>query len=89
MNRCFYWTYGLVPCWCKIKTVYSEVQNMFHRCRRRGSAGEGLIGLLIIGIILFPITGFGLLLFGENEKQRGIGIGMIVVTIIVGLIIRG
>ena len=62
---------------------------MFHRCRRRRSGGEGLIGLLILGIVLLPVTGFGLLLFGENEKQRGLGIGLIVVSIIVGLIIRG
>ena len=62
---------------------------MFHRCRGHRNDGEGLLVLIILGILLMPITGFGLLVFGETDKQRGIGIGLIVVSIIVGLIIRG
>ena len=45
--------------------------------------------LLILGIVLMPITGFGLLVFGETDKERGIGIALIVVSIIVGLLIKG
>lgn len=62
---------------------------MFHRCRRHRNDGEGFLMLLILGIVLMPITGLGLLLFGETDKQRGIGIGLIVVSIIVGLMIKG
>ena len=62
---------------------------MFHRCRRHRNGGESLLVLLILGIVLMPITGFGLLVFGETDKERGIGIALIVVSIIVGLLIKG
>ena len=62
---------------------------MFHRCRRHRNGGEGLLMLLILGIVLMPITGFGLLVFGETDKERGIGIALIVVSIIVGVLIKG
>ena len=54
------------------------------RCRKHSTdkAGDGIIAIIILAIIMMPIVGVYLLFFGKNEKQRGIGLILLIIYLL-------
>lgn len=57
---------------------------MSNRCRKHNTdkAGDGIIAIIILAIIMMPIVGAYLLFFGKNEKQRGIGLILLIIYLL-------
>ena len=54
------------------------------RCRKQNSDkdADGIIAIIILAIIMMPIVGVYLLFFGKNEKQRGIGLILLIIYLL-------
>ena len=57
---------------------------MSKRCRNRNknNAGDGIIAMVILAIIMMPIVGAYLLFFGKTDKQRGIGLTLLIIYLV-------
>lgn len=49
------------------------------RNRNENKTGDGIIAIAILAIIMMPIVGAYLLLLGKNDKQRLIGMILLVI----------
>lgn len=57
---------------------------MSNRCgnHNKNSSGEGILAVIILAIMVMPIVGAYLLFFGKTDKQRGIGLTLLIIYLI-------
>lgn len=65
---------------CIITICYSGGGCMSNRCKNNNenNTGEGILAIIILAILVMPIVGAYLLFFGKSEKQRGIGLVILI-----------
>lgn len=57
---------------------------MSNRCKNHNenNAGDGILAIIILAILMMPIVGAYLLFFGKSEKQRGIGLVLLIIYLV-------
>ena len=58
--------------------------SMSNRCgnHSENNSGGGIIVVIILAIMIMPIVGAYLLFFGKTDKQRGIGLTLLIIYLI-------